>query len=211
MGMLNSCAADLKAKEIEVKALSDKVQRLQGHLKIADENYIKMGVGQGRFENELKQKDEQITLHANTSNELAAELTRQHKELTKQIESMAVNHQQELAFLKTEVEAKDRKLLLLEDEVLTQKAIRSQADTAHNEEIARRDSSLHRLMLNNEDEVAKRVDKVQRELEEQYGNRITEQQNTVTALKAENAKLYAQLSTEDILVGDDDADEVRRG
>jgi hypothetical protein len=208
--MLNSCAADLKAKEIEVKALDDKVQRLQGHLKIADEDYIKLGVGQVRFENELKQKDEQITLHANTSKELAAELTRQHKELTKQIELMAATHQQDLASYKTEVEAKDRELLLLEDQVLTQKAIRSQAETAHSEEIARRDSSLHRLMLNNEDEIAKRVDEVQREMEEQYGNRITEQQNTITALEAENAKLYTQLSTEDILVGDDETEEVRR-
>lgn len=84
--VLNDCATDFKIKQTEVEAVRDLVKKLQAQL---DQANVEIQLEKARFARELALKDQQLTeqaiqskLHIDTSNELPAQLTKQHKEIT---------------------------------------------------------------------------------------------------------------------------------
>jgi hypothetical protein len=120
--MLSDCATEPKNKEAKAKAFKNTTKQLQVQLQAAHFEKVKLDLKQARLNREFESKDEQPTqqaaeslLYANTSNGLAAQLTKQHKELTgiharneQEADILHINHQREFGSLEDELEAKDQ-------------------------------------------------------------------------------------------------------
>lgn len=211
--MLNECATGLKAREAEVGALKELNRELQVQLDSANQGNTQLSLEQVRFKRELQSKDNQLagqvvesTLHANTCNELTAQLVQQYKVLAdahmqgkERADAVHTAHQQEVATIEAKLEAKDQELMCIKGELETQGAAGNKLESIFNEKIAELTDQLHRLNRGIEEEASKRAAELDSVRDEQFGDLIAKLRARIEELQAENTKLYAQLSAEDDL------------
>lgn len=150
--MLNECATGLKAREAELGALKDLNRELQIQLDSANQANTQLSLEQVRFKHELQSKDKQLavqvvesTLHANTCNELTAQLVQQYKVLAdahmqgkERADAVHTAHQQEVATIEAKLEAKDQELMCIKGELEAQ----APRATSLNQSLTRRSRSL---------------------------------------------------------------------
>ncbi|KAF9698098.1 hypothetical protein EKO04_003535 [Ascochyta lentis] len=199
--ILKQYAADLEATEAEVKALRDTTKKLRIQLDVTKQGNIRLRLEQANFTRELRSKDDQLaskakesTMYANACSELAAQMAQQHKHLTDahakekhQNDAMHANHQRELAFLEAKLEAKDHEVTCLQSKLKEQDVAGDKSEPVNDDEIAR---------VVDKGKAAGGAEEPQHKDEEHSFDTLTELRARIASLEAENAKLYAQCSTE---------------
>ena len=209
--MLSDCATELKNKEAKVEALKNTIKQLQARLQVAEHEKVKLHLEQTRLNCEIKSKDEQLAqqaaeslLRANTSNELAAQLTKQHKELVEahahnkqEADILHFNHQRESGTLEDKLEAKDQKIVCLKGKLTEQKTSEKAFETEPDHKIAQLDDNLCPLKQDIEEEAAKRAAELQAEFEKRFSGELTEYHTRVTKSENDHGRLHVQLWTED--------------
>jgi hypothetical protein len=202
--MLNDCLTNLKIKENEAGAVKDLVKSLQTKL---DQAQIELELEQARFKRELASRDEQLLeqvarskLHIETSNELAAQLTKQQKEVTKGLATLAADHEREL-------QAKDRDIEALQDQLEKQELIEGTMKVELEYKISDLEADPSYLEQDIEGKASAYATELQRQFEGRFNDDLQIYRTRITNLEAENQKLYAQLSIEDDL-GEDELSDV---
>lgn len=192
--MLNECATLLKVKKTELGDSQIKGKTLQAQLDATNQANAQLRLDQVHFTRKLQSMDRQLdeqtaesTLRADICNELTAQLTQQHKELTDAhipTSCQEASLQQDLTCLKTKLEAKSQEILCLQEHAHDQVS----------QEVA------HKTATRSKENALEQDTPFDCELAQSYA-RIAE-------LEAEIVKLYAQLSTEnDWNVGESVLDE----
>ena len=212
--MLNNCATDLKIKEAEAEAVKDMIERLQAQLDCTD---IKLRLEQARFDRELQLKDKQLAaqvaelkLFMNTSNKLAAQLTKQHNELSEahayesqQVDVMKANHARVLASFGAKLEAKNQEIVYFRGKLREQEAAGDEYKAEAIGKITQLDDKMCRLEQDIETEAAKHAAELQVECEKRFARDLESCRTRIAHLEADNEKLYTQFSSEDDLIEGD--------
>ncbi|KAF3046828.1 hypothetical protein E8E11_007616 [Didymella keratinophila] len=198
--MLNECLTDLKIKETEAGAIKDLGKSLQTKL---DQAQIDLELEQAHSKRELACKDEQLLqqlaqsqFHIDTSNELAAQLIKQQKEVTEGLASLVADHERELR-------AKDQDIEGLQDQLEKQEFVEGMMKVELECKITDLEADLRHLKQDIEGKASAYAAELQQQFEERFNDDSQKCRMRITDLEAENQKLYAQLSIEDDLEEDD--------
>lgn len=201
--MLNDCLTDLKIKETEADAVKDLVKSLQTKL---DQAQLDLEMEPARFKRELASKDEQLSeqiarskLHLDASNELAAQLTKQQKEVTEGLASLVANHEREL-------QAEDAEIAGLQDQLEKQEFVEGAMKAELNGKITDLEGYLRDMKQELEGKASPHAAELQRQFEQRFNDDLQKCQMRMTDLEAENQRLYAQFQIEDDFGGDDLSD-----